>query len=168
MTFVLAVGFLAVLLACLGLHVFGLPGNWLLLGLVGVWDFLHPELRLGVGVYAVLAGLALLGELVELVAQLVGAKRYGATGRGNVGGFLGAFAGAILGAPFLFGLGALLGAVAGAYLGCYVFERQGGRDGPAARRAALGAFFGKILGFSAKVACGMVMWVTAARVIWPA
>jgi uncharacterized protein len=167
-TFVLAVGFLAVLLACLGLHVFGLPANWVLIGFVAVWDFLHPALRLGAGVYMLLVGLALAGEVVELAAQLIGARRYGATGQGNLGGFIGAFAGAILGAPFLLGLGALIGAVAGAYLGCYVFERLGGRDDPAARRAALGAFFGKILGFSAKLACGMVMWVTAVRAIWPA
>jgi uncharacterized protein YqgC (DUF456 family) len=108
------------------------------------------------------------GGVGEFVAQLVGAKRHGASLTGNLGGVVGAFVGALLGVPFLFGLGALLGAVAGAYVGCYVFERLGGRDDPAARLAAKGAFFGKILGLSAKMACGMVMWLTAARAIWPA
>ena len=42
MTYVLAAGYLALLLACLGLHVFGLPGNWVLLGLVALWDSCNP------------------------------------------------------------------------------------------------------------------------------
>jgi len=160
--------FLAVLLACLGLHLFGLPGNWAMLGLVVLWDVLHPALHFGFGFYALLVCVALAGEAVELVAQLFGARRYGATGKGNLGGFLGAFAGALLGAPFLLGLGALFGAVAGAYLGCYVFERSHGRTGSEARRAAMGAMYGKVFGITAKVACGVVIWTAAARELWPA
>lgn len=168
MSFVLAGAFLALLLGCLTLSVFGLPGNWLLLGLVALWDFLQPAGHFGLAVYGLLVGLALAGELVELVVQLAGAKKYGATLQGNVGGFIGALAGAVLGVPFFLGFGAFLGAVAGAYVGCYVFERLHGRDGPAAHRAATGALFGKVFGLAAKMACGMVMWVTAARAIWPA
>jgi uncharacterized protein YqgC (DUF456 family) len=166
-SFVFVALFLLVLLGCLGLHIFGLPGNWALLGLVVLWDVLHPELHPGVGFYALLGGLALGGEAVELFAQLFGAKRYGATGKGNLGGFLGAFAGALLGAPFFFGLGALFGAVAGAFIGCYVFERSHGRTDADARRAAMGAMYGKVFGLTAKVACGVVMWTATARQIWP-
>ncbi len=168
MSYVWAILYLALLLACLGLHIFSLPGNWVLLGLVALWDILHPAPHFGFAFYALLAGVALAGELVELVAQLFGAKRYGASGRGNLGGFLGAFAGAFLGAPFFWGVGALFGAVVGAYLGCYVFERTHGKDDAAARHAAMGAMYGKVFGLTAKVACGVVMWVAAARQLWPA
>jgi uncharacterized protein len=167
-TFALAIGYLAVLLACLGLSVFGLPGNWMLLGLVALWDFLQPGAHFSLTVYGLLAGLALFGELAELAVQLLGARKYGATVQGNVGGFVGALVGAMLGVPFLLGFGAFLGAVAGAYIGCYFFERLHGRDGAAAHLAATGALFGKVLGLAAKLACGMVMWVTAAKAIWPA
>ena len=159
---------LLVLLGCLTLHVFGLPGNWALLGLVVLWDMFHPELHLGFGFYALLVCVALAGEAVELFAQLFGAKRYGASGKGNLGGFLGAFGGALCGAPFFLGLGALFGAVAGAFAGCYVFERAHGRTDPDARRAAMGAMYGKVFGMTAKVACGVVMWVATARALWPA
>ena len=168
MSLVLLTFFLLLLLACLSLHVFGLPGNWLLLGLVVLWDALHPTLHPGFGFYALLAGVALAGEAVELFAQLFGAKRYGATGKGNLGGFLGAFGGALCGAPFFLGLGALVGAVAGAFFGCYTFERLHGRDDAAARRAALGAMYGKVFGLTAKVACGVVMWTASVRELWPA
>jgi len=160
--------FLLLLLGCLGLHVFGLPGNWALLGFVVLWDaFAHPGPHYGYGFYALLAGAALAGEAIELFVQFFGAKRYGATGKGNLGGLLGAFVGALAGAPFFFGLGALFGAVAGAFLGCYVFERSHGRDEAEARRAAMGAMYGKVFGFAAKVACGVVMWTAAARELWP-
>ena len=168
MTFVLAALFLLVLLACLGLHVFGVPGNWAMLGLLALWDYLHPAPHFGFGFYALLVCVALAGEAVELFAQIFGARRYGATGKGNLGGFLGALAGALLGAPFLLGVGALFGAVAGAFLGCYVFERAHGRADAEARRAAMGAMYGKVFGMTAKVACGVVMWVAAVRQVWPA
>nr|WP_211922565.1 DUF456 domain-containing protein [Solidesulfovibrio aerotolerans] len=165
---VLLTFFLLLLLACLTLHVFSLPGNWLLLGLVVLWDVLHPSLHLDFGFYALLVCVALAGEAVELFAQLFGAKRYGATGKGNLGGFLGAFGGALCGAPFFLGLGALFGAVAGAFFGCYMFERLHGRDDAAARHAAWGAMYGKVFGLTAKVACGVVMWTASARELWPA
>jgi hypothetical protein len=168
MSFVFAGLFLLLLLACLGLHVFGLPGNWALLGLVVVWDVLHPGPHFGFGFYAFLGGAALAGEAVELFAQLFGARRFGATGKGNLGGFIGAFAGALCGAPFFLGLGALFGAVAGAFIGCYVFERAHGRDDAESRQAAMGAMFGKVFGLTAKVACGVVMWTATVRELWPA
>jgi len=167
-TLVFLVLFLILLLGCLGLHIFGLPGNWVLLGLVILWDVVHPAFHFGFGFYALLVCVALAGEAVELFAQIAGAKRFGATGKGNLGGFLGALAGALLGAPFFLGLGALVGAVAGAFVGCYVFERAHGRADADARRAALGAMYGKVFGLTAKVACGVVMWTAAARELWPA
>jgi len=167
-SFALAVLFLLVLLACLGLHVFGLPGNWVLLGLVALWDYGHGPAHFGGGFYLLLAGLALAGEGLEFCIQFLGGKHHGATTQGNLGGVAGAMAGALLGAPFFFGFGALLGAVAGAFLGCYTFERLHGRDNTAALTAAKGALFGKVLGLAAKTACGVVMWVAAARAVWPA
>jgi uncharacterized protein YqgC (DUF456 family) len=165
---VLVVAFLLLLLACLTLHILGLPANWLLLGLVALWDYFHPAPHFGFAFYAMLVCVGLAGEAAELFAQLFGAKKYGATGKGNLGGFLGAFGGALLGAPFFLGVGALFGAVAGAFVGCYVFERAHGRADAEARRAAMGAMYGKVFGMTAKLACGVVMWVATARMLWPA
>ena len=168
MSVVIVALFLTLLFACLGLHVFGLPGNWLLLGLVALWDALHPELHTTFGFYALLIGAALIGEVIEFAAQIFGARRYGASVKGNIGGFAGAIVGALFGAPFFLGFGALVGAVAGAFVGCYVVERFHGRDDATSRRAALGAMYGKVLGLTAKVACGVVMWTAAIRELWPA
>lgn len=168
MSYVWAVLFLSLCLGVLGLHVLSLPANWLLLGLAAAWAYFVGGADMGKGFFLLLFGLAALGEAIEFGLQLLGAKRYGATGKGNLGGILGAIAGAILGAPFFLGLGALLGAAAGAYAGCYFFERNHGREPAEARRAAMGALYGKILGLTAKIGCGGAMFLATARAVWPA
>ncbi|KUG28733.1 hypothetical protein ASZ90_001398 [hydrocarbon metagenome] len=167
MSYVWATLYLALLFAVLGLHIVSLPANWVLLGLVALWGWLAPDAHFGWQFYALLVALALVGEVIEFVAQYYGAKKYGATGKGNLGGMLGAIAGALAGAPFFLGLGALAGAIAGAFFGCYFFERHQGRDKAEARHAAFGTMYGKVLGMAAKIGLGGAMWVAAVRKIWP-
>jgi len=167
MSYVGATLFLGLLLAVLGLHVLSLPANWVLFGLVALWGWLVPGAHFGWQFYLLLAALAGIGEVIEFAAQYFGAKKYGATGKGNLGGMLGAILGAILGAPFFFGLGALVGAVAGAFFGCYFFERRHGRDKAEATRAAWGTLYGKVLGMAVKIGLGGIMWIAAVRKIWP-
>jgi uncharacterized protein YqgC (DUF456 family) len=147
------------------LQIFSMPANWVALALVAMWKWLYPVSMEWsfVITMAVLAGLA---EVLEFGLQAWGAGRYGASPRGNLGGIIGAVAGAILGAPFFFGLGALPGAFGGAYLGCLLVEMPG-RTRPEAFRAAKGAFVGKALGFTAKTAVGAVIVVLSISRIWP-
>jgi len=157
--------FLMLLLAVLTLHVFSLPANWIVLALVTLWKLFHPE-AMGWGFILLLLAVAALGELLEFIAQAYGAKRFGSTGRGNIGGIVGAIVGAILGAPFFFGLGAVLGALAGAYIGCFILETGQGRSNAEASRAAWGAFWGKFFGMAMKFGLGMGMFSLTAMKIW--
>lgn len=159
--------FLLLLFAAQALNIFSLPGNWLLVLFAGLWAYLRPEHGLGWVFIGVLAALALAGEGMEWLAQSWGAKKYGASGRGNFGGIVGALVGAVIGAPFLLGVGALLGALAGAYAGCFVFELTKGRPASEANRASLGAFFGKSLGMTFKLALGLTMFLLCAPRVWP-
>jgi len=153
----------------LGLHLFSLPGNWLILGLMVLWRISHPEAAAGMDTtfFIIAGGLALLGELLEFGVQLLGAKRFGGSGKGNVGGIIGALVGAVLGAPFFFGLGALAGALGGAYAGCLLLEIGQGRPFDVAARAAKGAFFGKFLGLGIKFGIGVCLVGLGAAQIWP-
>lgn len=167
MEYVYATFFLLLLFAANGLNIFGMPGNWLLAGLAAVWVWLHPLGEMSwwlVGVFVLLSAVA---ELAEFLLQTWSARRFGATGRGNWGGIIGAILGAILGAPLFLGLGALPGALIGAYAGCLLFEMLGDRPFAEAARAAKGAFFGKSLGLTLKLAMGMAMLVLSARRVWP-
>ena len=164
---VLAGLFLMVLLLALGLHIFSLPANWVILVLVAIWIGTHPQGELGWSMFVVLVLLAACAEVLEFIVQRAGSKRYGASSKGNWGGIAGAILGAFVGAPFLFGIGALPGALIGAFGGCFAVEKLQGRDFAEAKRAAIGAMWGKFFGLTAKVGFGVIILALAVPRIWP-
>ncbi|MCC8194353.1 MAG: DUF456 family protein, partial [Deltaproteobacteria bacterium] len=99
------------------LNLFGLPANWIALGLAALWTFLVPETAMTLKILAIMGGLAIVGEVMETLMVQIWGKKYGGTTMGSVGGIVGGLVGAILCAPFLFGIGALFGALAGAFVG---------------------------------------------------
>lgn len=157
------VGLLGLLLL---LNLPGLPANWLILALVGVWQFLHPHPgNLDVWYWGLAVGLALLGEALEMGVQIFNARRHGSTRGGTLAGMIGAFAGAILFAPLFFGLGALLGALLGAWLGCFLVEFLRGRPMQDSLDAAFGTMMGRFLGTVCKCGTGgAVVALTAQRI----
>ena len=159
--------FLLLMVAALALHIFSLPANWVILALVALFKLIRPEASLTWTTFLLLVVLAGAGEAVEFAAQAFGAKRFGASGKGNLGGIIGAVAGAILGAPLFFGLGALPGALLGAYAGCLLFEKMHGRNWEESTRAAWGALWGKFFGLTAKVGFGVLILSLAVPRIWP-
>lgn len=166
------VGFLIVLALCALLNLVTLPGNWLLAVLVVLWALAGPDAAtasLGTLFFVALFGLAVAGEIVEFLAQIWGAKKYGCSNKATVAGMIGAIAGAIVCAPFLFGVGAIFGALAGAWLGSFAAERLlVGRPASQAVTAANGALVGRFLGMVIKFGLGMTMIVLTATAIWPA
>ncbi|WP_425387595.1 DUF456 domain-containing protein [Desulfocurvus vexinensis] len=158
--------FILLCIAVMGLHVLSLPANWIVLALLALWKVTHPAMDMSWWFFLGLAALAGVAEVLEFVIQLKGAQKYGATGRGNVGGIIGAIAGAILGAGLLLGLGALPGALFGAWGGCLIVERMNGRDWAEARRAAMGAMWGKFFGMTVKIGFGAVILSLAVPPVW--
>lgn len=164
----LAGAFLTLLCLVLFLNIFGLPANWIILGLVALWKLALPaQGQLGVWFWAGMAAFALLGEALELGVQVVKARHYGSSSSGTFAGMVGAFVGAILLAPLFWGLGALLGALLGAWLGCYVMEIAKGRPNAEAVNAAVGAMMGRFLGTVCKCGTGAAMIALTAHHIWP-
>jgi len=147
--------------AWLVLGLLGLPGNWLMLGtalLLSWWtagqDLFHPL------TLVTAALLALAGEVIELAAGAMGAKKFGGTKRAAIGALLGAFIGAILG-TFLIPVpvvGTIAGATAGAFFAATALEMTGGRGGRASVRAGRGAALGQITGNLTKFAIGCLIW----------
>jgi hypothetical protein len=167
MAFVIAVLFIALLVAVLFTNIFQAPANWIILALLGVWKLTHVQGEMSWLFLGLMLAIAGVGEVLEFVAQAMGSKKYGASKKGNLGGLVGAIAGAILGAPILMGLGALFGALLGAFLGCFVVEKLAGRSTEDAWRASWGAFWGKMFGMTAKTALGAAMVGMAIPRIWP-
>ena len=163
---------LALLLGCGGglcwlSHLFSLPGNWILLGLAALFAWLAPHASgrgIGWTTVGILAGLAILGEVIEFFAGAAGAAKQGASRRSIVFSLIGGMAGSIFGAmaglpvPVIGSviaalLGGSLGAFAGAYLGEKSIERPHGESMAVAR----GAFAGRLWGTVGKFAVGAVM-----------
>jgi len=170
MIYVLLLILILLNVAWLALVVFGLPGNWLIVFSTGLFAWWQWD----AGVFSVwtlvaIVVLALLGELVEFFAGMVGAKRAGASWRGSVAAVLGAVVGAVAGTfiiaiPFV---GTLVGACGGAGLGVWAVENSRGARDHALRRgvsAGLGAFIGIV----SKLAAGVAIWlIVAVAAFWP-
>lgn len=161
--------FIAVLALCALLNLVMLPGNWAVVVLVSLYAWLGPAApEMGALFFVALVGLAVVGEVVEFLTQIWGAKKYGSSNKATFAGMLGAIAGAIFFAPFLFGIGAIFGALAGAWTGCYVAERLlANRPQAEAVTAANGALVGRFLGMVVKLGLGIAMVVLTASAIWP-
>jgi uncharacterized protein YqgC (DUF456 family) len=155
-------------LGCL-LNLFGLPGNWINLAASAVYVFFTPpDERLSVSWWVVGAVLvlAILGEIVELLAGAAGAAKVGGSRRGAVlailGSFVGGIVGAVLGMPIpIIGpvIAILLFASLGALAGAMVGEWWKGRDWEARWEVGHAAFWGRLLGTVGKISIGSVIVV---------
>lgn len=142
----------------------GLPGTWLMVASTAVvawlyWDqgmFSHWTL-------AALVGLAVLGEILEFVAGMFGAKSAGGSRGGAFGALLGGLVGAVAG-TFVIPVpvfGSLLGACIGAFLGALALEMAGGQEMEPAIRIGMGAGVGRFFGTVAKLGVGVAIWGVA-------
>jgi len=106
-----------------------------------------------------LTALMLLAQALDVVSGSIGAKWFGATRWGAIGGILGAIAGLFFGLVGLF-IGPLVGALIG--------ELLGGKGLLPAGRSGWGTLIGTTAGIIGKVAIGLLMvaWFTVAT-LWP-
>jgi len=174
---VLAILLLVVNLFWLFLVVLGLPGNWLMVLstiLFGWWQLSRAEpggqAMFGMVTLVAIVILATLGEVVEFISGVVGAKKAGGTRRGSIGAIVGGIVGA-LAATFVIPipvLGSLIGACGGAALGAWGLELYGGLEMPRSIKSGLGAGVGRLVGTVVKLVAGASIWiVVAVAAFWP-
>jgi len=87
-------------------------------------------------------------QVIEFFLGAVGARRYGASKRGIIGGMIGALGGIFLGLP---------GIIFGPFIGAVLGELSAQRDLHAAGRAGLGTTIGLVIGSAAKLAIAFSM-----------
>lgn len=102
---------------------FSLPGTWLVIATAAAIELFWRPDTFTLTTLLVAVGLALVAEIVELVAAGAGAKKAGGAKRSAVGAILGAIVGAIAGTPLFPIVGTILGGAIGAGLGAALFER---------------------------------------------
>ncbi|MCZ6469449.1 MAG: DUF456 domain-containing protein [Candidatus Dadabacteria bacterium] len=153
--------FLFVLVAFAGLisHVFGFPGNFIILADSILFGWYGGFKEVTITVLAILLVLALLGELVEFVLGIVGAKKYKSSNKAIVGSIVFGIIGGILGIPFFFGIGAVIGAFIGVFVGAFLVEFVLEKNVDRAMKSGWGAFVGRLGGTFFKGAIGIAMIV---------
>ncbi len=104
--------------------------------------------RVGWGMLALLGALAALSLVLDFVANLLGAKRAGASRLALVGAALGTLIGLFFGL-----IGILLGPFIGAFAGEFIHSRHGGM----ATRVGVGTWVGILLGLVARVIIAFLM-----------
>lgn len=158
------------LIAGWALTLFGLPGNWILVGSAAAFAYFFPvEGAHGLSwtLVAVLAGLALLGEILEFIAGAAGVAR-GGSKRGAflavIGSFIGSLVGAVVGIPIpvigsfvailiFSSIGAMAGAIAG--------EMWKGKDSYQTLKIGEAAFWGRLFGSLSKIIVGSIILTVA-------
>lgn len=128
----LVITLLLMFVGLLGSVIPGLPGVTLIFLSAFVYALLTDFRTVGAAVLVVLFVFAAIAFVTDFVATSYGARRFGASNWGTVGGAVGGIAGALIGLLFL-GIGSLfgliLGTIAGVFIGEYLRrERYGDRE----------------------------------------
>ena len=137
------------------LAVLTLPGVWLMLLAASLVNWLWTPGLFSWWTIGVCAGVALLGELLEVVASGFGSKKFGGSGTGAVGSVIGGLLGAVVGtfAIPIPVIGTIVGSVLGAGLGALAAERGvKKRTWAESNKSAAGAAVGRLAATAIKIA----------------
>ncbi|MGH7891467.1 MAG: DUF456 domain-containing protein [Thermodesulfobacteriota bacterium] len=157
MDYVLLALYILVSLAGLVSLIFGLPGTFIILGASVLYGWYGGFSDITVRVIILLVVLALAGELIEFLLGILGSKKYESSNKAIVGSIIFGIIGAVMGAPFFFGIGAVIGAFAGAFAGAILMELTQGKKMDEAIKSGWGAFLGRVAGTISKGAVGIAM-----------
>jgi len=145
----------------------GIPGGWIGLGIIFIYDLILKFAVVGWQWWIVLVAVMVVGEIIEAFLGTVVVLKKGASKWGAVGAFAGGIIGAILGTSILPVIGSvifgLLGAFGGAVLAEYIqYEKLDD-----ALKTGFWAFVGKLSAYFVKAA--LAMGVLAIFIVrsWP-
>jgi uncharacterized protein len=167
--------FIGLILFFWGLNFVGAPGNWLIIASAALWNWVGPEsFRFSWWWLVGLILLAVVGEVLEFAASVMGTRKMGGSSRGATLSVVGSIVGGLLGV--LFGipipvpvvgmlisgvLFASLGALAGAMIGEYSL----GTSMEQSTKIGLAAGVGRMLGTFGKIIMGAA--IVALMIIVP-
>jgi hypothetical protein len=151
----LALAGIAIMILSLALIPLGLPGLWIMLGVVaiGMWTG-----AVSIWLFLVLVALVVLAELLEWFAVDRLGRKYGGTQRTFWGALAGGVVGALVGTPVPV-IGSLLGVFAGTMVGASIATWTLVKDSEVALRAGWGALLGRSAAIALKSAAGLVILV---------
>lgn len=137
----------------------GLSGNFIILGVAVMVGLVTKFSLISIWAIVIMAGLVVLGELIESVLGSLMARRYGASKWGMLGAFVGGIVGAILATPIFPIIGSIIGSFLGAAVGAVLFEYIHLKQIHTSMPAGWGALLGKMLSTVIKMGIGVSITV---------
>jgi uncharacterized protein YqgC (DUF456 family) len=154
----LALALLVMCIACAGTILPGIPSTPLALIAAIGHKIYFKETGVDWFVMTMLVGITLFALLVDYLASIYGAKRFGATRKGMAGAIVGGLIGLCFNLP---------GILLGPFIGAALFELMGGRKWKESMWAGVGATLGLFAGALGKLGCCVLMMALfTANVIW--
>jgi uncharacterized protein len=144
----LVLALLVMALGCAGCILPGLPSTPLVLAAAIGHKLYFREDSLGWIALTFLVLITALAMVMDYLATVLGAKRFGATRKGMIGAIVGGLIGLFFSLP---------GIVLGPFIGAVAFELSGGRELKPAAYAGLGATLGLFAGAVGKLLCCFAM-----------
>lgn len=146
------------------LAVFQMPGTWFVLLSAAAYSWVYGFERIGWTVLAVMGGLALVAEFVEIFAGMKGAQKFGASRAASWGALIGGFVGMIVFTPLIPVpvVGTVVGGLLGCFAGAFLMERRAGGDSAKGAKVGFGAAVGRLVGLMVKLATVLTMAALAA------
>ncbi len=149
--------FILILFAGIFSIVFGIPGTVIILIDVLLYALITGFENIGFKIIVILIAISLLAETQDFMLGVKGAARFVISKRAIWIAIIGAFLGAVMMTPVLFGLGAVLGIFLGGFAGVLIVEliRQSGLK--PALRASYSTIMERVAGTLVKGFCALLM-----------
>lgn len=145
---VLALTFLVMLVGMLGSLIPILPSTPIVFAAAVIYKLCFWETGPRIWVLIVLAVITAFSFLIDHIATVIGARKFGASWRGITGAVVGGIVGIFFSLP---------GILLGPFIGAVAFELAGQRTLKESSQAGVGAFVGLLAGTLGKLACCAVM-----------
>ncbi len=137
----------------------GLPGGWIGLGIIFIYDLASGFHTVGWPWWIVFGALLAVGEIIEAFLGTAVALKKGASKWGALGAFVGGIVGAILGTSVMPVIGSVVFGLFGAFAGAVVAEYILYSRMDEALRTGFWAFVGKLWAYFVKYALALVALV---------
>lgn len=154
----LTIALVVMLIGCAGSVLPGIPSTPLVLITAIVHKIYFKTTGVGWIVMTMLVAITAVALVMDYLATVYGAKRFGATKKGMAGAIVGGLVGLFFNLP---------GIILGPFIGATLFELLGSRKFGEACYAGLGATLGLFAGALGKLfCCGAMLMLFAVNVVW--
>lgn len=145
------------LLIGLTLIIFGIPGTFVILIGAVIYGLVTKFHEISITTLFLLLGIALLGELIEFVSGMYGAKKLGASKLGMIFALIGGLTGGVCGTIIYPFVGTIIGVLLGTFSGGFLGEKMLKKELACSLKAGFGAFIGRLGGTFGKLVLGIIM-----------